>query len=573
MGKKFALITETKRFTFGAKISSLAISFALLVSAPAVTPSYASGTCNKVNAVKVVSGSKFVCKKVSGKLTWVKQGSSAVASPKPAAGPSTKPSPKPNVASEWQTCKTAGHSVLGQSGMLVCVKHNFKMVWVSYETLDSKEIGMPCRTAGQTGGLGGKLVKCEQYPGGKQWASTGMIDPAAGVSLASTGNFAGGCSLVASNPNAVSMKVVYSSTTNTNWCVAEVRSSTDLQLPSNFGLSQSRFTLTAVGGGGGGGPDGGAGGSGAEVRHMASILANASKPLSVTIGQGGEGGKWVSSVTTPGKDGSATTVSGLDITVVAAGGAGGRGWGARTPNQQNSWGLGLARFVGGHGGYDSLSATHSCDPIDWKEPIAGQDGPLISVAPGLTYQLAGGGGGGWSYTPRMALNYPGSIAGKGGGGAGASLIYNNAKLSGATAGKPGQANTGSGGGGGSACDIPGSGVNGVAQRTWGGAGGSGVVILSFELAKTTTFPSALTISRGTSKLPVIEIKGPFVGENTLASIRSVEGRLQGTFQVRSSFGRIYFDNLFAVTPISGGMTLVIEMPGYETLVVPVSVLG
>lgn len=549
------------------------LALGLVLGAVGIAPSNASGSCAKVNAVKVVSGSKFVCKKVSGKLTWVKQGSSAVASPKPSPRPSTKPSTAAPTATEWAACKTAGHSVLGKNGMLVCVKHDSKMVWVSYETLDSKEVGMPCRWAGQTAGVGGMLVRCESYPSGKQWATTGQIDPASALLLANSGNFAGGCSLVAANPNAVALKVVYSSITNSNWCIAEIRSSTEVQLPPNAGANQSRFTLTAVGGGGGGGPDGGAGGSGAEIRHMPSILAVAGKPLNVTIGQGGEGGKWSPSGSSPGRDGSPTTVSGFDLTVVAAGGAGGLGWGTRTPNQQTSIGLGLARFVGGAGGYDSLSATHSCNPIAWKEPIAGQDGPVIGVAPGLNYQLAGGGGGGWAYTPKMALNYLGSVAGKG-GGAGASLINTNGTLAGSTPGKPGLANTGSGGGGGSACDIPGS--LGIAQRTSGGAGGSGVVILAYELAKTSVVGgTTINLSRSSMLMPVIELNGTFVGESTLANIRIVSswGQLRGSTQIRALAGRLYWDNLSLIGGSTGGVTLAIEIPGYETILLTVNISG
>jgi hypothetical protein len=68
----------------------------------------------------------------------------------------------------------------------------------------------------------------------------------------------------------------------------------------------------------------------------------------------------------------------------------------------------------------------------------------------------------------------------GGGGRGSSWGYDSAgnNITGASHGGAGLVNTGSGGGGGSACDFSG-GVNGTNQRTNGGNGGSGVAVFSF----------------------------------------------------------------------------------------------
>jgi hypothetical protein len=536
-----------------------------------VNPPAQAASCSKINAIKVVSGNKFVCKKVNGKLAWVKQGAGAVASPNPSVKPANKPSPKPKLAAEWSSCKTAGHTVLGQGGMLACVKLNYKMVWVSYATLDSKEIGAPCKRAGEQSAKGSELVKCEQFASGKLWSYTGLINPAHPTSVIGSGNVPGGCSFAAELPRSVTVKVVYSAVTQTNWCVAEIRETMDIQLPANHGLNESRFSLVLVGGGGGGGPDGGAGGSGGEVRYASGLVANPGQKINVKIGQGGAGGTWISTVTTPGAGGQPTSISGLGSAIMAAGGSGGGGWGSRAPNVQRVWGMGLSRISGSYGGYDLLSATHGCQGFVWKDPIAGQDGPLISIAPGITTQLAAGGGGGWAFSSTMPLNYQGSLAGKGGGGGGAALTPKSSNVYVASSGAPGLPNTGSGGGGGAACDIPGA-NNGVTQRTWGGAGGSGVAIIAFELQKTTLSTSGpLSANFGLTKLPLIEIKAPVYSDYALANIRAINGFLEGNLQVRSRLGRLYFDNVYLSSAASGGTALVIEIPGYETFVLTVGV--
>lgn len=202
--------------------------------------------------------------------------------------------------------------------------------------------------------------------------------------------------------------------------------------------------------------------------------------------------------------------------------------------------------------------------------MAGQDGPIIPLAPGISTQLAGGGGGGWAYNSSMPANYVGSLAGKGGGGAGAQLLLRNSTVL-ASRGKAGLPNTGGGGGGGAACDIPGA-ANGDTQRTYGGDGGSGVAIIAFEILKTSVAGfSSISVNAGLTKLPLIEIRGPFSSDYVMGRIRALNGVLEGNLQVRMRFGRLFFDNVFLNAPSTGGTSLVIEMPGYETIVLPVIV--
>jgi hypothetical protein len=148
---------------FGKRSASIILLLALLFGTFATYPAQASGSCTQANAVKVVSGAKFLCKKVSGKLQWVKQGSNAVVNNRPS-------SPAPSAAvKEWTKCSTAGKVSGSGDKALSCVKVSGKLQWVKNTTLDTPVPKRPCRSEGQIGNWQGEVVLCTPYSSGKIW--------------------------------------------------------------------------------------------------------------------------------------------------------------------------------------------------------------------------------------------------------------------------------------------------------------------------------------------------------------------------------------------------------------------
>lgn len=153
---------EIRHVGLPGRILALGLSFITLFAAlalPINPPAAQAASCSKLNAIKVEAGKKFICKKVGNKLTWVRQGASTVVSP------------RPSQVSEWSSCSSVGRTTSNRSGTLVCVLVNSRNVWVSTRTLDSKQLGSPCRTVGQKGTRDGVEVVCERLPGGNQWVS------------------------------------------------------------------------------------------------------------------------------------------------------------------------------------------------------------------------------------------------------------------------------------------------------------------------------------------------------------------------------------------------------------------
>lgn len=146
-------------------ISLLLVSLLASLSFSVAPLSAEAANCSKINAIKVVSGQKFVCKKVGKKLAWVKQSTSTVVAP------------SPSQASEWSSCTSLGRTTSGSLGTMVCVLFNYRNVWVSVKTLDSKAPGSPCRTVGQSATKDGKSVLCEKRPGGNQWVESQVANP------------------------------------------------------------------------------------------------------------------------------------------------------------------------------------------------------------------------------------------------------------------------------------------------------------------------------------------------------------------------------------------------------------
>jgi hypothetical protein len=243
------------------------------------------------------------------------------------------------------------------------------------------------------------------------------------------------------------------------------------------------YLVVAGGGAGSGAGDDNAGGGGAGGLLTGTAALTSGTTYTITVGAGG-----TCAVNATGTNGSDSVLSGTGITTQTAigggrggrysttGGAGGSGGGgsgyptnsaggAGTPGQGNAGSSGSANAPGGGGGGGAAS-TRPNGGVGSANPITGSTAGQLS---GGIYYLAGGGGGGFS-----------GLGGLGGGGNGSTGEGN---------GVAGTTNTGGGGGG----AYQG---NNVVYRS-GGAGGSGLVILSFPTANysgTTTGSPTVTTS-------------------------------------------------------------------------------
>ena len=241
--------------------------------------------------------------------------------------------------------------------------------------------------------------------------------------------------------------------------------------------------LVVAGGGAGGSnnqPDGRAGGGGAGGLVTGRFTATAGLTYIVTVGAGGA----QTSGTSPGNNGQFSSITtGTTVITTATGGGGGGGWsasglpggsgggggaapngpigtgGTGVPGQGNSGGSGATdnstyRSSGGGGGAGAVGATASGLPTYLT---AGGVGLPSSITGTPTYYAGGGGGGG--------------AGGLGGGGA--------------APGIPGT--PGTGGGGGSSY---------VANTIIGGAGGPGIVVLSYAVVSSATFSTPYIFGQG-----------------------------------------------------------------------------
>ena len=259
-------------------------------------------------------------------------------------------------------------------------------------------------------------------------------------------------------------------------------------LTMNTTLSTNYF---AIGGGGaGGGNQAGGGGGGGLQTNVSGVASNATTQYqnvtltlsngsnyTVTVGGGGTGGI----TNQAGGTGSNTVLSGTGITTITAqGGGGGKSAGSNgnadagtgggasvyfantggTGSQGYGGGLGSGAYLcGGGGGIGSAGSNAQVINAN----TGGQGGNGITYA-GVTYGAGGGGG-----------VYNGQTGGPGGSSnAGAGVAHN------VYPGGAGVVNTGSGGGG----AMVDNGYAGVC----GGAGGSGIMILSFNGFSGNSFP-------------------------------------------------------------------------------------
>ena len=248
--------------------------------------------------------------------------------------------------------------------------------------------------------------------------------------------------------------------------------------------SVTSVDILGVGGGGGGGADGGNGGAGGGIAYVYGSQMPAGGAVTVTVGTGGSGSVWGGSSSA----GSATTV-GLNSTTIltANGGSGALNWnnGGSVINVINGGTVTTASTYGGSwttssGGNGGQNVTNS----------AGSGGPgsagIATYMTDSTIYYGGGGGGG--ICP-LNSNIGGQLGGNGGGGDGAFYI---ATL-GASRGHFATPYSGGGGGGGSACTPTTANTDKYNQRTNGGNGAGGVVVIRYAITPPATAP---TVSAG-----------------------------------------------------------------------------
>jgi hypothetical protein len=276
---------------------------------------------------------------------------------------------------------------------------------------------------------------------------------------------------------------------------------------SNMGstFNQVDYLVVAGGGGGGGTYHAGGGGAGGLLNNNLSVnLQN----YSITVGNGGTGGlAWTSQ--TPGGTGGASSIisSGLNITALGGGGGGtydkisgtnGGSGGGEGGNGNVNFGLStLLRFgtgTAGQGNNGGKTAGSTWSPGGGGGGAGGVGGNASS-----NHDPSGHFGGNGGVGLNLSANFPnwgtnssngttgtrGWFAGGGGGSnaqSGQNGVYGLRGIGGGgngsnAAGNPGLANTG-GGGGGSERNTPSN------QFFNGGAGGSGIVIIRYEIAPT-----------------------------------------------------------------------------------------
>lgn len=282
------------------------------------------------------------------------------------------------------------------------------------------------------------------------------------------------------------------------------------------GVNSIADALLVAGGGGGGRDTGGGGGGGSsQVGSIASISAN--QVFKVTVGQGGQSDN----------NGQDTSIVVNSKTVLAGGGVKGSGWPAATggsggsATSLNDSGFIFSALAGAAGG---SGPDTSGDPNNRGARSSGSDGLTSSniesagLRPRVTY--GGGGGGGIQTTndPDLIINsLPSSSGGAGGGGAGAgtSTAKNDtyvcaSNVYGISTGFSGVPNTGGGGGGGAGkgdqcATSPNTGYDG--ERTFGGQGGSGLVVLVTNVVPRCAYYSSGFILTKDPKMELVPLSG------------------------------------------------------------------
>jgi hypothetical protein len=264
--------------------------------------------------------------------------------------------------------------------------------------------------------------------------------------------------------------------------------------------------LCVAGGGAGGSETGGGGGAGGVLSGI--FFVNTSISYTITVGSGGI----IEKPSTSSSNGSNSSISTIATSIGGGGGAGladgvtvTRSGGSGAGQSRYSTGVGQGTSGQGNNGGTMVYTVNSfnggggggaCDVGgNGTSSIAGNGGiGLISDITGTSNYYGGGGGG----STELGNSYPSSVAvgGSGGGGNGARINYTTLQYGAATAGTP---NTGGGGGGGA----------GWWTGAYGGAGGSGIVILRAFMGPLTITPEIIPSFIGTDILYTFTTVGTY----------------------------------------------------------------
>lgn len=297
--------------------------------------------------------------------------------------------------------------------------------------------------------------------------------------------------------------------------------------------SNHNVEILVVAGGGAGGTAGGGGGGAGGLIYEPSFAVTTGD-INVTIGDGGIA---TSTPGVSGGNGGDSIFSTLDAVGGGGGGSypagpsaapasGGSGGGANfeistgadgTPGQGNKGGdAGGGYYVPCSGGGGAGEAGG-----DGTDPISGSggDGLAYSISGSSVYYAGGGGGGG-----TMQGSLPGN-GGQGGGGAGGGTSYAN--------GHDGTANTGGGGGGSYNPEYYPS-----------GAGGSGIVIISYPVIPTLSYSGSFTES--------ISNDGSVTGSRIMSLVGDTFQHAGGTLALNTDY---------ALANVPTGLTPTINVSG------------
>ena len=283
--------------------------------------------------------------------------------------------------------------------------------------------------------------------------------------------------------------------------------------------------LVVGGGGGGGGQHGGGGGGAGGLVYNSAFAVTPGSNYTITVGNGGAAGT----------DGDQATIGGNSVfgtitaygggrggnETVQAGGNGGSGGGSSGYATSPASGKGVypgSSYIsearqghdGGQGAFPDTGSTYGNGGGGGGAGGAGNFGAegenqtyrSGNGGPGLSYSITGNleyyaGGGGGGYWGGAAIGLNGEYAGLGGIGGGGRGGWGYSVM---TAGQSGAPNTGGGGGG-----SKGSG----ASSRFGGAGGSGVVVLRYRVPQVATFldSGAWTCPAGVTSVQALVVAG------------------------------------------------------------------
>lgn len=360
-------------------------------------------------------------------------------------------------SSESTASDTITATTVPQTPTVTSVTYGFERLLVNYTAGANGGKAVSAFTATRTGGVtgsGSSPIAFNSLTGGTTYEVTMTATNENGISAPSAAQ--------SQTPFTVTGGTI---TTSGIYRIHTFTGSSNLVVTGNT-INNTDYLVIAGGGGGGGGP-GGQGGGGGGAGGVRSTVANtgqngtlesklsvAPNTYSITVGGGGPGGNTGTSQATNGNDSIFSTIistgggGGDEVRATGNnGGSGGAGNGVGIAGQGNNGGPTRGSEQGGHrGGGAGASGTN------------GGNGITNSIS-GSSIAYAGGGGGGNGYA---------SVA-NGGVGIGSGISVDGG---GAGGGGVGTANKG-GGGGGAVDDVEGSGL--------GGAGGSGIVIIRYEM--------------------------------------------------------------------------------------------